>query len=308
MAVFISYSHEDAPFVDRLATSLFKAKTSVWIDRWELRVGDSLIRRIEEAIDKATAFVFVLSKASVQSDWCRKELSAGLIRELEEKKVLVLPVLLEDCSVPLFLKDKKYADFRHNFDAGLADILNALASVTNDTQGRFEQPGGLIDWSSDWSVGANGIVTVQLVIVEHSRDYPFTLLSIVDIVLNEPASKRHLDLVNAGFEPFARQLVLMVLTDSPICDALFVYLEDAAPVVREFGTRDPKTNVEFRAKAVCRRLGVDTGSDIVLNLGNELRGVAAQSLAVLTPAHRPDPQHMETLRSIMKKYRPDLAI
>ena len=39
-------------FVDRLGVALFKAKTRVWIDRWELRVGDSLIRRIEEEIDR----------------------------------------------------------------------------------------------------------------------------------------------------------------------------------------------------------------------------------------------------------------
>ena len=46
MPVVVSYSHDDADFVDRLGVALFKANTRVWIDRWELRVGDSLIRRI----------------------------------------------------------------------------------------------------------------------------------------------------------------------------------------------------------------------------------------------------------------------
>ncbi len=304
MAIFISYSHSDAPFVDRLGALLFKEQMPVWLDRWELNVGDSLIRRIEEAISDAAAVIFVLSRASVESDWCRKELSAGLVRELEEKKVIVLPLLLEDCAIPLFLREKKYADFRTDFDAGFRDIVNALARVASDTQGRLEgELGTLIDWSSDWSVDDNGQVSVELVIVEHGPKFPFTLASMVKIELNELASERHLDLANAGMEPFARQLVLACLTECPVCDDLFVYLDDASPVVREFGMGDPKIGVEFRATAVCRRLGLDTGKDIVLNLGSELRGVAAQSQRVLRPLTRP--AEREQLRQIMKKYRPD---
>ena len=105
MAVFVSYSHEDSAFVDTLVSHLVASKTNVWIDKWEIHVGDSLIRKVEEAIQKSDALVAVLSKASVQSEWCRKELTAGLVRELEERQVLVLPVLVEDCEVPLFVID-----------------------------------------------------------------------------------------------------------------------------------------------------------------------------------------------------------
>ncbi len=175
MAIFISYSHSDAPFVEKLGALLFKEKMPVWLDRWELNVGDSLIRRIEDAISDAAAVIFVLSKASVESDWCRKELSAGLVRELDEKKVIVLPLLLGDCAVPLFLRDKKYADFRTDFDSGFRDIVNALARVTSDTQGRLEgEPGTFVDWSSDWSVDDNERVSVDLVIVEHGPKLPLS--------------------------------------------------------------------------------------------------------------------------------------
>jgi hypothetical protein len=106
MPIFISYSHEDKTFVDRLAMQLVAYKAKVWLDKWELHVGDSLIKRIQDAIAGASALLVVLSKASVKSEWCKKELSAGLVRELEEKRVVVLPVLKEDCEVPLFLRDK----------------------------------------------------------------------------------------------------------------------------------------------------------------------------------------------------------
>ena len=83
--VFISYSHADKEVAETLALHLVQAKQSVWIDTWELNAGDSLIAKIEGAIGGADAILVLLSENSVNSEWCRKELRAGLIRELEEK-------------------------------------------------------------------------------------------------------------------------------------------------------------------------------------------------------------------------------
>jgi hypothetical protein len=140
----------DSEFATRLAQQLVKHKTTVWIDQWELNVGDSLINRIQAGIDGASALLVILSKTSVESEWCKKELSTGLIRELEEKRVVVLTVLMEDCAIPLFLRDKLYADFRTNFDSGLKAILESIAKVTTDSQVRVESPEWHVDWAIDW--------------------------------------------------------------------------------------------------------------------------------------------------------------
>src|SRR5688572_14281047 len=108
MSVFVSYSHEDKEFVDRLATELIKKKARLWIDRWEINVGESLVEKIQSAISEAEALLVILSKASVDSEWFKRELSAGVIRELVEKRVLILPILIDDCKIPLLLQDKKY--------------------------------------------------------------------------------------------------------------------------------------------------------------------------------------------------------
>jgi hypothetical protein len=100
MPVFISYSHEDKMFVDKLAAHLVKHNAHVWLDRWELNVGDSILNRVQQAIQDSDALLIVLSKTSVTSEWCKKELNAGLMRELDEKRVLVLPVLVENCEPP----------------------------------------------------------------------------------------------------------------------------------------------------------------------------------------------------------------
>ncbi len=84
MPILISYAHEDKEFAEKLAVHLVRQKAHVWIDQWELKVGDSILEKIQSAIKTASALLIVLSKASVASEWCRRELSAGLMRELEE--------------------------------------------------------------------------------------------------------------------------------------------------------------------------------------------------------------------------------
>ena len=60
MPVFISYSHEDKGFVDKLAGHLILSKVHVWVDRWELNVGDSIIAKIQQVIQEASALIVVL--------------------------------------------------------------------------------------------------------------------------------------------------------------------------------------------------------------------------------------------------------
>lgn len=121
---FICYSHRDSSFVDRLVEDLERERIKIWIDKWEIRVGDSLLDKISEGIEKNDYLITVLSKASVRSNWVRKELNAALMKELYIKSVVVLPVLLQECKIPLLIADKKYADFRQSYEAGLTELLS----------------------------------------------------------------------------------------------------------------------------------------------------------------------------------------
>src|SRR6266849_4140829 len=153
MSVFISYTHSDKQFAHKLAAQLVKHNAHVWVDTWELNVGDSILNKVQEAIQASSALLVVLSKASVASEWCKKELSAGLMRELDEKRVVVLPVLVEDCEIPVFLREKMYADFRMDFKSGLKALVDAVAKVTNIDQGRLVSGNVQIDWAETWGYG-----------------------------------------------------------------------------------------------------------------------------------------------------------
>src|SRR6185437_5021087 len=97
--VFLSHSSGDKPFVDRLAADLERVNVGVWYDKWEIRVGDSLLDKISEGIQRNDYLAIVLSSRSVQSEWVKREVNAALMRELAERRVVVLPLLLEDCEI-----------------------------------------------------------------------------------------------------------------------------------------------------------------------------------------------------------------
>jgi hypothetical protein len=127
-SVFLSHSSEDNTFCDCLARDLVDYDVEVWYDEWEIKVGDSLRNKIAAGIETNDYLAVVLSKASVQSQWVQQELNAALDKELKQRQVFVLPLLIEDCNIPTFLRDKKWADFRVDYRHGLKQLLNRLAA------------------------------------------------------------------------------------------------------------------------------------------------------------------------------------
>jgi hypothetical protein len=125
-SVFISYSTDDAPFATSLADALRGRDLGVWFDQKEIHVGDSLMNRIGDALRANDFIIVVLSPSSVRSAWVQRELGEAMSREINEKRVVVLPVLARRCDVPAFLTDKKYADFTRNSDLALESLASAI--------------------------------------------------------------------------------------------------------------------------------------------------------------------------------------
>lgn len=124
--VFLAHSSLDKEFVHRLARDLKSFGIPVWYDRWNMKVGQSLRRRIEDGISSSGFLAVILSPNSVRSRWVNVELSAAMTKELELDSVFVLPVLYKECSVPIFLRDKLYADFTRSYNAGLEALLESI--------------------------------------------------------------------------------------------------------------------------------------------------------------------------------------
>ena len=119
LRLFLCHSDEDHSEVLYVAQTLKKTHSEfeVWVDEWALRFGDSLLEKIGDAIEQSDRLIVFLTPHSVNSNWVRKEVAAGVVMELAEEKgvdgnAFVVPVVLEHVAkIPFTLRDKLYCDF-----------------------------------------------------------------------------------------------------------------------------------------------------------------------------------------------------
>jgi hypothetical protein len=125
--IFISYNHSDSAFVDSLAEDLKATGMDIWIDKLKVQVGDSIIQRVNEGLHESDFLIVVLSKSSIKSRWVQEELNAATLRNIEStRQAFVLPIVIEDCDIPLLLRHRKYADFKANPEVGFRDVLESI--------------------------------------------------------------------------------------------------------------------------------------------------------------------------------------
>ena len=91
--VFISHASEDKLAVTvPLAEALQRAGLRIWLDRQELRIGDSLHEKINEGLAKSCFGIVVLSPSFLAKGWPRKELDGLLAIEDAVGSKIILPV------------------------------------------------------------------------------------------------------------------------------------------------------------------------------------------------------------------------
>lgn len=111
MDIFLSYSHHDEDFVSQLISDCEQYGIEIWVDKKRLLVGDSIISKVQEAIDRALLVVVVLSQNSLISGWVKRELEQAYSAEIEGRTIVMPIVLGPEVSLPGLIRPKLYADF-----------------------------------------------------------------------------------------------------------------------------------------------------------------------------------------------------
>jgi TIR domain len=127
--VFLSHASEDKDrFVLAFAMKLREKGIDVWLDKWEILPGDSLVDKIfEEGIKNAQAIIVVLSNYSVDKAWVKEELNAAVVKRIDGISKLI-PVLIDDCEVPEALRSTVWVKIGNlsAFDSEVDSIVRAI--------------------------------------------------------------------------------------------------------------------------------------------------------------------------------------
>ena len=90
--VFISHASEDKEEIVRpLASALVSEGLKVWYDEFELRIGDSLRRKIDLGLSNSRVGLVVLSRSFMSKGWTNYELDGIVTRSVTGEQIL-LPI------------------------------------------------------------------------------------------------------------------------------------------------------------------------------------------------------------------------
>ncbi|HET9963079.1 MAG TPA: toll/interleukin-1 receptor domain-containing protein [Nitrospiraceae bacterium] len=87
----------------------------VWLDQWELHIGQSLTDELAKAMDDSRYIAIVITENYNKSVWTKTEYQKALSREQRERRTIMLTLILGNAEIPDFLEDKIFVDLRTNY-------------------------------------------------------------------------------------------------------------------------------------------------------------------------------------------------
>jgi len=99
----------------------------VWFSPKDIITGDIIVREIQENISKCTFLAVLITRQSLLSGWVEKEWQIAIYEQLQGAKKIILPLMAdEECQLPLFLKNYRYADFTQGIEVGIKTLIGHI--------------------------------------------------------------------------------------------------------------------------------------------------------------------------------------
>ncbi|UCH95806.1 MAG: toll/interleukin-1 receptor domain-containing protein, partial [Candidatus Aminicenantes bacterium] len=141
--IFISYSHKDEEWKDKLVEHLQVLELEgycTWWDDRKIKVGDDWFPEIEKALQEASIAVMLISVHFLTSNFIREQEVPRILERRRKEGVRVIPIIVEPCpwkkvewlaSIQLLPKDGKPLSTRkrHTINTILAKLAEDIAAL-----------------------------------------------------------------------------------------------------------------------------------------------------------------------------------
>jgi len=135
---FISYSHKDELFTQRLHNDLQNKDVRCWFAPEDMKTGDEMRDTVFQAIRFRDKLLLILSGNSVNSEWVKDEVDEAIAEEHQRKQTVLFPITIDntvmtsdkawakkirnDRHIGDFRKWKKPAEYEKAFNRLLRDL------------------------------------------------------------------------------------------------------------------------------------------------------------------------------------------
>jgi hypothetical protein len=128
--IFVSHSSRDRAAASLLSKNLNLCAIDVWLDDWELEVGQSLTDEIAKAMEGSRFIAILITENYNKTVWTKTEYKKALAREQKENRTVMLPLIVGEAQIPDFLEDKIYIDLRADYFAGITKLVSMIHGLT----------------------------------------------------------------------------------------------------------------------------------------------------------------------------------
>ncbi len=171
-SVFIAYAHADRLVADMVADSL--ESVGIGVGKAGGGAGGGAWRNaIEQSLKTSDYFLPIVSHASAASGHFAEEvLRADFVRELSDRAIKIIPIVLDRADVPTPLRGILYLDFTGDPDTAMKRLLDVFAPVV-DIDFAALSPEAFEDLVADFLVAVGRKAERDVVI--DGREYDFVI-------------------------------------------------------------------------------------------------------------------------------------
>jgi hypothetical protein len=120
---FLSYSRLDQAVALRFADDLIAAGFSVWVDQYDIRPSQHWDRAVETAVRGCEGMIVILSPNSTASSNVADEVAVAI-----ESGKIVIPVLIETCTLPLRMTRMQFIDATRDYGSALDRCVSVMSA------------------------------------------------------------------------------------------------------------------------------------------------------------------------------------
>ena len=129
LSLYLSYSPNDWRIIEEINTLLLNFGYITILDRKDIIEGEHMYDKIQKTIDDADYFLFFATESAASSEWCSRELSRALEIEAEREEQFIIPLKLDDVTMPDIICHKEYIDIHKDKPSGLRELSDTLLKL-----------------------------------------------------------------------------------------------------------------------------------------------------------------------------------
>jgi len=80
-------------FAETVAHRLGREGFLPWVDQWEIKAGDSIVRELQKGFKGVHGIILVLTPDYPEGKWAREELETAIVKRVEEN-IHVIPIIV----------------------------------------------------------------------------------------------------------------------------------------------------------------------------------------------------------------------